>query len=164
MIKIRDYKADSPEWVMAKFFDCWKRRAWKQMADYIQLSWLDAMPDPSKMLKSHFNVKLLDVNFIQVNARTGVVTEFLIELDVSEKAVHKIRLICETAPMRPSPKGKWGVNPTSIVLKVKMIPKEKTTLPNALPKIKEEDISIEEKTEKTKKKRKRKPRKLKENE
>ncbi len=151
MIVIRDYKPNSPEWVMANFFDCWKRRAWVQMADYIQLSWLNAMPASIKMLKSHFNVKLLDANLIQVNARTGVVTEFLIEVDVPKKAVIKVRLICETAPMRPSPKGKWGVNPTSIVLEVKTIPKEKITLLDALPEIKKVEKKRKRKSRKSKK-------------
>jgi hypothetical protein len=125
MIKVKDYKQDSPEWVIAKFFDCWKRRAWKQITDYVQLSWLSVYSEPKKRLKSCFSRKLIDANLIQVNARSGVVTDILVEFDISQKLVSEIRLICEKAPMRTSAKGKWGVNPASVFLFAKPTPRVK---------------------------------------
>jgi len=158
MIDPKKYEKDSPEWVLAKFLAAWKRRDWKQMADYTQLSWLDIYKEPVEWLKLAFSTRLIDASLMQINAKTGVVAEFLIELDVGEKIVSRIKLICEEAPMRPSPYGKWGVNPTSIILKVKTIPEEQVTLPDASTEIKEEDIFVEKKVEK---KRNRKTKEIK---
>ena len=111
MIRIRDYKPNSPEWVMAKFFSCWKRRAWMQMLDYVQPSWIAQHEEPNKVLKQSLS-RLINAEFIQVNANTGIVAVFLISVhtrtsyfdDQSNKAV---RLVREGK--------KWGVDPNSIV-------------------------------------------------
>ncbi len=110
MIKIKNYKQGSPEWVMAKFFDCWKRRAWKQMLDYVQPSWLAIHKEPNKVLRLSLD-KLIDIQFVQVNAKTGVIAIFQINIrtrfhssdDIALKAV---RLVREGK--------KWGVDPRNI--------------------------------------------------
>lgn len=107
MIKSKDYKQGSPEWVMAKFFDCWKRRAWKQMLDYVQPSWIFQYKDPSRILRISFS-KLINVDLVQMNANTGAV------------AIFSIKLFRETGLSWPLVKlvrerKKWGVDPRSII-------------------------------------------------
>ena len=117
MIKSKKYKSESPEWVIAQFFDCWRRRAWRQILFYIRSSWIDRYEDmASGMIKAVLNSRLVDADFVQLNANTGAVVEFLIEItfrswgdySVNEKAVTKIRLFRE--------RKKWRVDPDSIDL------------------------------------------------
>lgn len=103
MIKIRDYKPNSPEWVMAKFFDCWKRRAWVQMLNYVQPPWLTRHKEPNKVLRLSLN-KLVNTEFIQMNANTGIVAVFLVNIS---KKVHEVRLVREDK--------RWGLDPSSII-------------------------------------------------
>lgn len=112
MIAIRDYKLNSPEWVVAKFFDCWKRRAWQQILDYVQLSWLNQYDEPNRMLRRSLHT-LADAEFIQVNANTGAVAVILVDIYIkSYKGInitrHSVKLIHE--------EGQWGIDPRSIVL------------------------------------------------
>lgn len=111
MIKQKNYKEGSPEWVMAKFFDCWKRRAWKQMLDYVQPSWLAIHKEPNKILRLSLHT-LVDTEFIQLNANTGVVAIFLVSISkksyvVASQWQYAIRLVREGK--------KWGIDPKSVI-------------------------------------------------
>jgi len=111
MIKIRDYKPYSPEWVIAKFFDCWKRRAWVQLLDYVQLSWLNQYDEPNRILR--LSLQTLDnAEFVQVNANTGAVAVIIVDIYLKlktgiDKSRHSVRLVYEN--------GRWGVDPRSII-------------------------------------------------
>jgi hypothetical protein len=100
------HKQGSPEWVLAKFFEAWKRRNWKKMIDYIRSSWLDTYTEPNSWLKLTFNPELIDARLIQANARTPAVTEYLVEIEykapsaVPKKNVSKIRLYSEIRPFQ----------------------------------------------------------------
>lgn len=108
MIKIRDYKPNSPEWVMAKFFDCWKRRAWIQILDYVQPSWLAQHKEPNRVLRLSLH-NLIDTEFIQMNANTGIVAVFLVDFhrEGYAVAVQEVRLVRESK--------RWGLDPSSII-------------------------------------------------
>ena len=110
MIKIRDYKPDTPEWVMAKFFNCWKRRAWSQILDYVQPSWLAQYEDPNRVLKMLLG-RLVNAEFVQMNANTGIVAVFLVRIHKrfyteDYESVQKVRLVRKGK--------KWGIDPNSI--------------------------------------------------
>ncbi len=64
-MKISDYKSKNPTWALAHFFDCWKRKAWKQILEYVQLSWIARNKEPSKILRMSLP-PLIDTEFIQV--------------------------------------------------------------------------------------------------
>lgn len=111
MIKSKNYKQGSSEWVMAKFFDCWKRRAWKQMLDYVQPSWLHQYKDPSRMLRMILN-KLVSAEFVQVNANTGVVAVFAMK--VFRETYSVIGLSYPSVKLVREGK-KWAVDPRSLI-------------------------------------------------
>ena len=114
MIKIRDYKPNTPEWAMANFFNCWKRRAWVQMLDYVQPSWIARYEEPSRALRASL-YKLVDTEFIQRNDTTGIVAVFLVDIHrefygVTDRAKQPVRLVREGK--------KWGIDPTYLTVKV----------------------------------------------
>jgi len=127
MINPKTHKQGSPEWVLAKFLEAWKRRAWKQMVDYVRSSWLDIYTEPDKWLKLTFNPELIDARLIQASGRTPAVTEYLVEIEykapfaIQKKVVSKIRLYSE---MKPFKEVVWGVDPTTIILEVEPIRKD----------------------------------------
>lgn len=124
MINPKTHKQGSPEWVLAKFFEAWKRRAWKQMIDYIRPSWLRIYVEPGEWLKLAVNPELIDARLIQASGRTPAVTEYLVEIEykvalaIPKKVVSKIRLYSE---MKPLQEVVWGVDPTTIILEVELV-------------------------------------------
>jgi len=80
------------------------------MLDYVQPSWLARHEEPNRILKLSLD-KLVDTEFIQMNANTGVVAVFLVNIhtrfhvtdNITSRAV---RLVREGK--------KWGVDPTMI--------------------------------------------------
>jgi|GEM_PF-5061439 len=126
MINPKMHKQGSPEWVLAKFLEAWKRRAWKQMVDYIRPSWLLIYVEPGEWLKLTFNPELIDARLIQASGRTPAVTEYLVEIEymalrtIPKKNVSKIRLYSE---MNSLQEVVWGVDPTTIVFKFELIQK-----------------------------------------
>ena len=117
MIRAKKYKPESPEWVLAQFFDCWQRRAWRQILSYVRASWIDRYEEmASGMIKAVLNSRLIDTRFVQLNADTGAVVEYLVEISyrawsdysLTDTVTTKIRLFRE--------RKKWRVDPDSIHL------------------------------------------------
>lgn len=139
MINPQDYPEHTPEWVLAKFFEAWDKRNWKTMLKYCQLSWvkrpliyptvpfLDKLKVykhstvvTEKILFNQFKHKLLDAKILGIKDISDVTKDISIEIyykdiNVKRKMRRKVRLICEKAPMQPSPEGQWGINPTSMI-------------------------------------------------
>lgn len=112
MMKARKYKSGSPEWVMAMFFDCWKRRQWRKILNYTQGS------RQTYQMKMILDGRLTDARLIQRNDTTPVVAEYLVETNtysgrqpnkhsIVESTISKVRLIRER-------KG-WSVIPESVM-------------------------------------------------
>ena len=126
MINPKTHKQGSPEWVLAKFFEAWKRRAWKQMIDYIRPSWLRIYVEPGEWLKLAVNPELIDARLIQASGRTPAVIEYLVEIEykapfaISKKVVSKIRLYSEMTSLQETV---WGVDPGTIILEVEPVRK-----------------------------------------
>ena len=116
MINPKMHKKGSPEWVLAKFFEAWKRRAWGQMVDYVRRGWIGAITDP-KVLKAYFNPELINARLIQANARTPAVTVYQIEIEykaplaIAKKVVSEIKLYSDQDMV-------WGVEPATIDLEI----------------------------------------------
>jgi len=111
MIKIRDYKPNTPEWVMAKFFSCWKRRAWSQILDYVQPSWVARHAEPNRFLRYSLH-RLVNAEFIQRNATTEVVAVYLMKISrktyaITTEMTYAVKLVREGK--------KWGVDPNSLI-------------------------------------------------
>ena len=121
MIKSTDYPKKSPEWTLAKFLEAWEKRNWKAMARYCQISWIDMLSyEPEKALFSQFRHKLLSAKILKTEKISDVTRDISVEIyykdiNIKRRIRRKARLICELAPMQPSPDGTWGVNPTSMI-------------------------------------------------
>ena len=121
MINSKDYPEKSPEWTLAKFLEAWKKRNWTMMARYCQLSWIAVLPyEPEKQLLARFRDKLLTAKILKTEKISEVTRDISVEIyykeiNVKRRIRRKARLICELAPMQPSPKGTYGVNPTSMI-------------------------------------------------
>ena len=151
MINPKMHKQGSPEWVLAKFFETWKRRSWKKMVDYIRPSWLRIYVEPGKWLELAVNPELIDARLIQAGGRTPAVIEYLVEIEyktpfaISKKVVSKIRLYSEMTSFQETV---WGVDPGTIILEVEPIQK-----PVAEKVAEKKDKPEEQKAVKKKKKR-----------
>jgi len=167
MINPKMHKQGSPEWVLAKFLEAWKRRAWKKMLDYIRSSWLRIYVEPDKWLKLAFNPTLIDARLIQANARTPAVTEYLIEIEykaplaVPKKVVSKIRLYSE---MKSLQEVVWRVDPATIDLEIESTRKaepepvaDKTQVEEETASVQSHEDEPEEEQKKVEKKREKVP-------
>ena len=108
--------------VIGKFLTNWKKKNWVKMAKYTQLTWRS----------NHWNnVKWLEGWFWKKDLRKWTITDIkivgdacrdvYIEIDYGKGIKEiKARVICETAPYKPSIEGNWGINPISC-LKEKII-------------------------------------------
>lgn len=122
MINPQDYPEHTPEWVLAKFFEAWDKRNWKVMLKHCQLSWmkLSEHADIEKVIQSQFRHKLLNAEILKIEKISEVTRDISVKIyqkniNVKRRIIRKVRLICEIAPMQPSPEGRWGVNPTSMI-------------------------------------------------
>lgn len=116
MMEAVSYKPKSPEWTLAMFFDCWRRRAWQQMLAYTQYSWVaDYGEMASRFIKAALRGRFVSAEFIQRNNTTSVAVEYLIKIRyktwgrdaVGRSKISKIKLIHN--------KGAWGVVPESVM-------------------------------------------------
>lgn len=129
MINPKMHKKGSPEWVLAKFFEAWKNRAWKQMVDYIRSSWLRIYVEPDKWLKLAVNPELIDARLIQASGRTPAVTVYQVEIEykaslaITKKVVSEIKLYSEMTSLQEVV---WGVDPSTIILEVEPIADKET--------------------------------------
>lgn len=124
MINPKDYPENTPEWVLAKFLEAWEKRSYGMMICYCQLSWLGITQfSPSiqkKILFAQFRYKLLDAKILKTEKISDATRDISVEIyykdiNIKKRIKRKARLICEKAPMQPSPEGTWGINPTSMI-------------------------------------------------
>jgi len=120
MINSNDYSEKSPEWTLSKFLEAWEKRNWKAMLKYCQITWRTLLPDTEKTLYFQFRNKLLSAKILKTEKVSDVTRDISVEIyykdiNIKRRIRRKARLICETAPMQPSPEGEWGVNPTSMM-------------------------------------------------
>ncbi len=114
MIKVKRYKPRSSEWVMAMFFDCWRRRQWRKMLAYTQSSWIIQYGnEASKRMKTLLGGMLVDVNLVQRNNTTPAMVEYLIKIRFKPWRGHARTVMSKVRIVRER-KG-WNVVPDSVV-------------------------------------------------
>lgn len=119
MIKSPEYPEKSPEWTLHRFFDEWKKRDWKEMLNYCQITWRTVPQNTKKKLFTQFRHKFISARILKVEEISEVTRDISVEIcykdiNVRRRIRRKARLICELAPMKPSTDGTWGVNPLSM--------------------------------------------------
>src|SRR5258708_14670221 len=105
---------EKPEDVCASYFAAWKAKNWKKMAALTTKTWRSSEKDPVGFFKDVYGFRSLSSAKITHVNRRGQIT-----VDVTVKVIYKgfrcveehvvtARMIRESAPFKPSPKGKWG--------------------------------------------------------
>jgi len=115
MMKATDYKSKNPQRVLAKFFDCCKRRAWKQILKHVQSSWLARHKEPSKELRMAFRgiYDVEDMGIIFHKKRTSHTLSVNIKRSIEGKSHTSIVQSHREAKLTYE-EGKWRVDPESI--------------------------------------------------
>lgn len=110
---------NTAEYMVSKLFEGWKAKDFKGINKYIQGTWL--YHNSKKEFERVFGIyKLIDFYFYDKEIITNCRHEIDFRVDViledkTKSLYGKANVICETAPYGPSPKGKWGVNPISLL-------------------------------------------------
>jgi len=119
LMKLNLDNKNTSEYVVSKLFKSWKDKDFKKANKYIQGTWL--YHNNEKEFEKIFGIyKLIDFYFYDKEIITNCRHEIDFRVDViledkTKSLYGKANMICETAPYEPSPKGKWGVNPISLL-------------------------------------------------
>lgn len=108
-----------PEKALIGFLECWKKRNFKKMVEFTQITWQsDKGEDAKKFLKDFYGIKKLI--FFEIKDRITTQEIFvdiwviikyrLLNSEIRKKRI-TARIICETGAYQPNKDGTWGVNP-----------------------------------------------------
>jgi len=119
MINSSEYPEKSPEWTLRRFFEAWKKRDWKEMLNYCQITWRNMPQNTKKRLFTQFRHKFISARVLKIEEISEVTRDITVEIyykdiNVRRRMRRKVRLICELGRMQPSVDGTWGVNPVSM--------------------------------------------------
>ena len=122
---IKKNQENTPEKALLNFLECWKRKQFKKMIDFLQVTWKleheKRGTDIKDLLKnSFFGFKKLIYFEIKTIQTQGIFVdiETIIKYKIQEKTFTKKikpRIICEIGAYQPSEKGTWGVNPIGVL-------------------------------------------------
>jgi len=119
-MKLADLKLNdetTAEYVVSEFFSCWKNGNFGEIDNYVQGTWL-YHHNSFKEMFGHLELTdfyIYDKEII-TDCRQEVDFRADIVLDNKTKSMYgKANVICEEAPYKPTPNGKWGVNPLSLL-------------------------------------------------
>lgn len=111
------------EYTVSKLFENWKNKDFKEVEKYIQKTWL--FNSHEKEFEKMFGCfKLTDFHIYDKEIVTDCRHEVAFRVDMIFKGKQISRYgnantICEKGLRMPDPKGKWGVNPISLLRWVK---------------------------------------------
>ena len=108
-----------------QFFNTWLKKDWSKVADATQLTWCittkDRGTDVSEHLKTILSVygtlktyKIVSHKSINETVKDVKIAAIFITPEKEIKRTVKARILCESAPLKLSLKGTWGVNPISL--------------------------------------------------
>ncbi|HUV75789.1 MAG TPA: hypothetical protein VMW00_03940 [Dehalococcoidales bacterium] len=118
MLKVDSYPPSSAERAFAGYLTAWKNKDWNGMAEFTQMTWRSENENPAQMLENAYGFKdLLGAEIIKKSEVSDVMVDITATIYYRIAKVEKksitARVIRETAPNKPDPEGKWGVNPIS---------------------------------------------------
>ena len=118
-----------PRETLINYLEAWKATNWAQMAQYLQLSWAEQMAlnqvPVIEALQVIYQNRLIEYEFIAGSDLNNVVyaAHIRIKIGIARNVTQTMdvlgRVICEEAPLLPSPEGQWGVNPNSLTYEAK---------------------------------------------
>jgi restriction endonuclease S subunit len=121
-MKLKELELDNkstPEFAVSRLFKNWKEKDFKKVNKYIQKTWLSNSHE-KEFEKMFGGFELVDYCIIDKEEITDCRQEvdFRVDMIFRDKKITrygKANTICETGPYNPSPDGKWGVNPISLL-------------------------------------------------
>lgn len=110
---------NTAEYTVSKLFESWKAKDFKRINECIQGTWLYHNSEEG-FGKMFGTFELVDFYIYDKEIITSCRHEVDFRIDVilndkTKSLYGKANVICETAPYAPSPNGKWGVNPISLM-------------------------------------------------
>jgi len=118
---IKESQMNAPEKILMEFLDCWKKRNFKKMVNFVQITWksdhVERGNEPKEILKKLYGYKKLiyfEIKDRKLTQEVFVDTKVVIKYKFQNKIfIKKIipRIICEKEAYQPSNEGIWGVNP-----------------------------------------------------
>ncbi len=111
------------EFTVSKLFECWKNRDFKKAEKYIQKTWLSNSHE-NEFENMYGSFELTDFYIYDKEVVTDCRHEVSFRVNMFFRNKEIVRYgnantICEIEKYTPSPKGKWGVNPISLLRWVK---------------------------------------------
>ena len=120
MVNPDSYPEGSPERAFAEFLSSWQKKDWNRMVKFTQKTWRNERKgNPAEMLEAWYGLRdLLGAEIIKARRISDVTRDITATLHYAigskvKTSTITARVIKETAPYSPSPKGEWGVNPLS---------------------------------------------------
>ena len=121
MVSADSHSADSPERAFVEFLISWREKDWSIMAKFTQKTWNSKEKNPAEILDAWYGLKdLLGAEIIKKSTVSDVIVDITatVYYAVGSKIETKkitARVIREIAAYVQSPRGKWGVNPISML-------------------------------------------------
>lgn len=118
---IKKNQGSAPEIALMGFLECWKKKNFKKMVQFVQITWksdhIERRNNPKEILRNLYGKKKL--MYFEIKSRKKIQEVFVdIEVIIKYKLpegnfIKKIipRIICENGPYEASKDGTWGVNP-----------------------------------------------------
>ena len=109
--------------VCTQFMDAWKRKNWRKLLKYCQVTWVEeGHPNltPLKWVISWYGSRVVPISYEVIDYELKDDTTIDAVINVTFKTgikQIKARIICEKGAYEPSIDGTWGVNPISCLRK-----------------------------------------------
>ena len=109
--------------VLESYMEAWKAGNFAEMVEYTQLTWRGYQKDPERALqmfhlsiteKLEYYERKTAKSISPVSKDVKVYVEYHTPRGEPVKRTLVARVICEKAPLVPSERGTWGVNPISL--------------------------------------------------
>jgi len=108
---------------LKNFMNAWKNSNWPEMFENSQITWKSKGRNRGiDLLKGWFHLK--DLTAFKI-LKTEKISDSCVDMTLKISYLYyisnlkevkiKAQAICETGPYKPSPTGKWGINPLSIL-------------------------------------------------
>jgi len=116
---------EAVEAAMMGFLHQWAKRDFRNMLEFIQITWKDKRHDAKEYLEQYIgnyrcsDYQVVCVDFINDAGVLAVITFSAVlydsQLRIKQRKQLTARVICESAPYEPDTAGTWGVNPDSLI-------------------------------------------------
>ena len=116
------FRRTTAQRAVADFVNAWKAKDYKHMTAATQVSWRKGQVKPAQTLKNWFDLTTVHGARIVSTETSGedgrrVTVDVYCNMPQSDPTIeqHEFMVIRESEDGSPSPSGKWGVNPSSVL-------------------------------------------------